>query len=48
MKVYQVIDNSETVLTTTDRLKALEALYDLQKKYSDKQSWFDVWESEIE
>jgi hypothetical protein len=47
MKVYQVIDDSIVILVTADRTKALEALYKLQQKYSDKQSWFDVWENEI-
>lgn len=47
MKVYRVIDNTELVLTTTDRLKALEKVYSLSKKYEDKQTWFWSEEDEI-
>lgn len=47
-KLYQVLDDAQTVLYTTDKIKAALALYDLAIKYEDKQSWFGVWTKELE
>lgn len=47
MKVYRIVDDSDIVLVTTDRLKALEKMYLLAKKYEDKQTWFWSEEDEI-
>lgn len=48
MKIYKVVDNTEVVIVTTDRLKALEAVYLLVQKYAEKQTWFWVDEDEIQ
>lgn len=48
MKVYTVVDNSQEVLKTTDKLKAFEELYRLYKKYDDKQTWFRIDEDELQ
>lgn len=51
MKIYEVVDNSRTCLKTTDRLKALEKLYDLYLKYRKEKynwkSWFEMYEEEL-
>ena len=47
MKMYTVVDNATPVLTTTDLRKAQEAVYNLARKYDDKQSWFWVTEEEL-
>ncbi len=47
MKVYEVVDNSEVVLTTTDRLKMLEKVYELSQKYENEQTWFWATEKEL-
>jgi hypothetical protein len=47
-KLYQVLDDAQTVLYTTDKIKAALALYDLAIKYEDKQSWFNVLEGDLE
>jgi len=47
MIIYTVVDNSTNALITTDRLKMLEKLFDMVRKYEDKQTWFWVDEAEI-
>jgi len=47
MIIYTVVDNSKDVLVTTDRLKMLEKLFDMVRKYEDKQTWFWINEAEI-
>lgn len=48
MKVYTIVDDSENVLVTTDRLKAPEKVYALARKYDDKQTYFWCEEKELQ
>lgn len=45
MKIYQVIDNSETVLTTADELTALRLFRKIMDKHDVTYGW--ITESEV-
>jgi hypothetical protein len=47
-KLYKVVDDAREVLVTADKIKAALRLYDIVKKYEDKQTWFWVEEAELE
>ena len=44
MKVYQVIDNGDDVLTTTDELKALRLLRKIMEKHDVTWGWINELE----
>lgn len=46
-KVYRVIDDGECILTTTDRVKALEKLLILSNKYELVSTYFWLDEEEL-